>query len=90
MFCHVMVVEQMGVRSPDEAEWLKIRQNIKKIIDHPVWKASVQRDQRMEAVQLALSKNQDRDKAFTKVYLDLPYLILPKSTQFKEYWEKSG
>ena len=87
MFCHVMVVERMGERAPTDDEWRTIHGNIKKIVNHPVWKAPFARDARMEAVQIALQKNQDRERAFNGVHLDLPYLILPKTPAFKEYWE---
>lgn len=60
---------------------------IRLLVDHPVWTAQWDRDGWMEAVKIALEKNQGADSAFEDVGLTLEYMVLGKgATSYKKYW----
>jgi hypothetical protein len=71
----------------DDKQNAELAAAIKLIVEHPVWTAEFDRDERMAAVKVALEKNQEAGPAFTAVGFDLAYLVLGKdSPNYKGYW----
>jgi len=55
--------------------WNKIDGDIDRLLNHPVWFAEYEKSDKMRAIDVALSKNQDAGRAFRGVELKLGYVI---------------
>ena len=72
-----------------EEQWKRITDGIDRLVAHPAWSAEFDTD-RMRTLKLALEKNQNAQKAFENVALDLPYILVGTgSPTYKEAWGKS-
>ena len=81
--------QPMSARLTDHQR-AEVNAAIKLLVEHPVWTAEFDRDEKMAAVKVALEKNQEAGTAFEAVGFDLAYLVLGKdSTTFKAYWGQS-
>lgn len=68
-------------------QFSKVEAGIRLIVDHPVWTAEFDRDQRMAAVKAALEKNQGESTAFEDVAFHLSYAVVGREDpSFKAYW----
>ncbi|WP_159802738.1 HNH endonuclease [Arthrobacter zhaoguopingii] len=57
------------------------------IVEHPVWTAAFNRDEKMAAVKVALEKNQEAAPAFAGVGFDFAYVVLGKQAPtYIQYW----
>jgi hypothetical protein len=73
-----------------EEQWQRILQGIDRLVAHPAWKAPYETEE-MQALKVALEKNQQSQKAFEALALDLPYLILGDSyPSYKTVWGPKG
>jgi hypothetical protein len=74
--------------SLDDKQNAELSEAIKRLVEHPVWTAAFDRDDKMAAVKVALEKNQAEGPAFEAVGFDLPYLVLGKDQHpaYKAYW----
>lgn len=64
-----------------------IETSIRNLVQHPVWTAEFDRDEKMSAVKVALEKNQEGASAFGAVGLDIAYMVLGKSAPtYVSYW----
>lgn len=65
-----------------------LAESIKRLVDHPVWTAAFDRDQKMAAVKVALEKNQAASPVFSDVAFDFPYMVVGKDSNpnYKSYW----
>ena len=68
-------------------QWKRITDGIDLLVAHPAWVSEFDTD-RMRTLKLALEKNQNIQKAFDGVALDLPYVVMGGTTSgYKEAWE---
>lgn len=72
---------------PTQAQRELIEVGVKRICQHPVWTASLDRDAKMIAVEDALSRNQGGKTAFERVALKLSYILIGHADiEYKAYW----
>jgi len=74
---HLLTIEEtesLGFKLLKRGDKKKILAAIKRICDHPVWMHPYNTD-RMRAVQDSLSKNQNSEKAFRDVGLNLGWAL---------------
>ncbi|TIU34771.1 MAG: HNH endonuclease [Mesorhizobium sp.] len=58
-----------------EEQWAVIKQDIKRLVEHPIWTADLKQSGKTRAVEDALSKNQGADDAFKAVRLTAGYCV---------------
>ncbi len=78
IFRHVLstdVERPMFEKAPSEADWEKIKECIRRLVDHPIWVSALKSTRKLRAVDEALSKNQDAHKAFSAVGLRVGYVV---------------
>ena len=67
-------------------QWQRITEGIDRLVAHPAWTAEYASDG-MRALKVSLEKNQQAQKAFEALALDLPYLLTGhKYPKYKEVW----
>jgi hypothetical protein len=62
-------------KSPNKKQWKAIEKALQRIVEHPVWNKDFGESKKMEAIELALTKNQNAPKAFKDVELRLGYVV---------------
>lgn len=62
-------------KMPTTDQWKKIDEGVQRLIDHDVWTASFEYSKKMRNIELALTKNQNLDSAFSAVGLKVGYLV---------------
>ncbi len=75
---HVLAIggdRELLEKEPTEEQWRRIQDGIRRIVDHPVWTADFGISDKMKAINDALSKNQDAERAFGSVGLKLGYVV---------------
>jgi hypothetical protein len=69
-------------------QWKRITEGIDRLVGHPAWTAEFESEE-MLALKGSLDKNQNAQKAFEGVALDLPYLLIgPTTGPYKKVWGK--
>lgn len=68
------------VDSLSEAEELKLREGLKRLVHHPAWTAPLDENDGLRRLKTALEKNQEVPNALEDLALDLSYLLLGPST----------
>ena len=72
-----------------EEQWKRITDGIDRLVTHAAWTADPDSDE-MRALQISWEKNQNAQKAFEGVALDLPYLLIGSShSTYKNMWNKT-
>ena len=70
-----------------EEQWQRIAESIDRLVSHPAWTADFNSTNRMKALKVSLEKNQQAQKAFEALGLDLPYLLIgDKYPVYKAVW----
>jgi hypothetical protein len=89
---HVQVKagETMMAGELSDEQWKKINDGITRLVEHPVWTASFDRDAGMRQLKVALEKNQEVPAALEALGLDLAYLVLGTNANYKKHWERSA
>jgi hypothetical protein len=75
-----------------EEQWARITQGIDRLVEHPVWVTTFDEGPNRDGMQdlkIALEKNQQAQKAFEALALDLPYLLVDKYPKYVEVWESA-
>jgi hypothetical protein len=62
-------------KTPTEAQETEIRAALERLVEHPIWMVDLKKSPKTRAVEDALSKNQDTEKAFGAVGLKVGYLV---------------
>ena len=62
-------------REPSEAKWKKIGAAVDLILEHPLWTAEYGLSKKMKEIELALTKNQNIERAFKEVDLKAGYAL---------------
>ncbi len=75
----------MGGEISDK-QWKEINEGITRLVEHPAWTASFDRDAAMARLKVALEKNQDVPAALEDLGLDLAYLVLGTNANYKKHW----
>lgn len=71
----------------DDERWSDLTAAIKLLVEHPVWTADFDRDEKMAAVKNSLEKNQAAQESFNEVGFDFAYMVLGKDApMYKQYW----
>lgn len=60
-------------REPTEDQWKELGECVARILNHPVWTADFKMSEKMQNIELALTKNQNVDAAFKAVMLRTGY-----------------
>jgi HNH endonuclease len=69
-----------------EEQWQRLLAGVDRLVAHPAWTADFEVDD-MQVLKIALEKNQQAQKAFEALALDLPYLLTgDKYPSFKKRW----
>jgi hypothetical protein len=78
LFQHILVigdVERSMMREPNKEQWAQIAKAINRLVEHPIWVADWNEGDNVKAVSQALRDNQDADRVFGKVGLELGYMV---------------
>lgn len=62
-------------KNPSANVWNALEQDVKRLLDHPIWSVDFDHSNKTKAVNAALSKNQDWERAFREVGLTTGYVL---------------
>lgn len=75
---HILVVEpprEMLEKYPSDERMKALEDSVNRLLEHPVWTADLDGNEKVRSLGEALSKNQNADKSFSDLDLKLGYVI---------------